>query len=197
MNRVVAWIAVALLMGSVAYSQSLGDVARQNRQAKQTSTKKAAHVYTNDEIPSVPVIREAPKSATAADGAPANQKPADAQSPASENKGEAAKAAPAPDAKDLSALRAQVQEQRKAVELLERELNVAQREHQIQTAVFYTDAGSRLRDPKDWAEKQKKFEEEMTAKSKALEDAKQKLQNMEDEARRESSASTTTPSGSQ
>jgi hypothetical protein len=202
MNRVVAFIAVVLVFAGAAYSQSLGEVARHNRQAKQANKKSAAHVYTNDDIPSVTVIRETSQSPTpqspaaAAEPVPptgetkAEGQPAEGDSKAAEAAKKIESAADATKAADVQ--RARIEEQRKAVELLEREVNVAQREHQIQTAVFYTDAGSRLRDPKDWTEKQKKYEDEMAAKSKTLEQAKQRLQDLEDEARR-SSTTTATP----
>lgn len=194
MNRVVAWVVLTLLMTGMAVSQSLGDVARQNRRAKQMNKKSAAHVFTNDDIPSVPVIREkpaTPQSPAAAEGAASEEKAAEGQAAAAANKpAEEAKKGEAPEQsqKSKDAYRASIEEAKKTVTLLERELNVAQREHQIQTAVFYTDAGSRLRDPKDWTDKQKGFQDEMAAKTKALEDAKQKLQDLEEQARKSETA---------
>lgn len=182
MNRVVACVAVALLMASVAFSQSLGDVARQNRKAKQLNKKAAAHVYTNDDIPSVAVMRDAPQSPAATGDAAGvvQEKKADAPLTA-EGTNKATESSAGPKKSDEA--RAKAEEQRKTVELLERELNVAQREQQIQTVVFYTDAGSRLRDPKDWTEKQKRYQDEIAAKNKSLVEAKQKLQDLEEEAR--------------
>ncbi len=184
MNRVIAGSALLLLMSSLAFSQSLGDVARQNRQAKQGS-KKAAHVYTNDEIPSV-TVAPSPAAGTTETAASedTDSKKAEAQPSEGENKpAESAQKNEAASDKGGSQ-RAKAEEQKKAVELLQRELEVAQREQQIQNTVFYTDAGSRLRAPKEFADKQKLYQDQIEAKTKALADAKQKLEELEEDARR-------------
>jgi hypothetical protein len=188
MKRVVACVAFVLLLAGSAFCQSLGDVARQNRIAKLANKKTAAHVYTNDDIPSVTVPREAapPSPAKPDDSAPLEQKSEAKPSDSDTKISEAVKKTEVDQqSKKLNdSYKTKIDEARKNIDLLQRELEVAQREHQIQAAVYYADAGTRLRDPKDWTEKQKKYQEETAEKAKALEDAKAKLAALEEEARR-------------
>jgi hypothetical protein len=191
MKRVLSFVAVVMLLGSAALSQSLGEVARQNRQAKQTPAKRAARVYTNDDIPEAKVA----PAAKAAESTP--QSPSASAENAPERKADSAEPKPGEKAQDKATAdvdaerkkeaetyRARIEEQTKSIALLEREVSVLQRENQIQQAVYYADAGSRLRAPKDWTERQKKYEGDFAEKNKALQEAKDKLDLLEEEARR-------------
>ncbi len=74
--------------------------------------------------------------------------------------------------------------QQKQIELLQREFDVLQREYQIRTAEFFADAGNRLRNQAAWDQQDQKYKEQIGEKQKAIEEAKQKLSEMEEEARK-------------
>ncbi len=63
-------------------------------------------------------------------------------------------------------------------------MDVAQREYKLKVAVYYADVGNNLRDPKKWAEDDRKQRAEIDAKQKALSDAKQKLADLQEQARK-------------
>jgi hypothetical protein len=66
----------------------------------------------------------------------------------------------------------------------EKELNLMEREHQVRVAVYYADAGNQLRDSKKWFEDEKKYQDDHTAKQKEVEEARQKLNDIKEEARK-------------
>lgn len=175
MNRINCLCAVvfSLLVVSVAGAQSLGEVARQQRQAKRPS---AAKVYTNDEIPMV----AAPEPAAVADSADKKVEESDKKeatgeaSPAAEDKG-----------KGAAALQAKAEAMKKEIAQLEREYTVSEREYKLRAATYYADAGNSLRDPKKWAEQDRQYQAEMADKRKAIDAAKEKLAELQEQARKE------------
>ncbi len=166
---------LAITAAAQQNSQSLGDVARQYRAGKKPPGK----VVTNDDLSGG---KTEPASVSEV-GVAAEPEP--------EAKPEGAKAAPAakapaeesPAERDAG-YRARYQEQKKQVDLLQRELNVLQRESQIQSADYYGDAGNMLRNSEQWFQKQKKYQDDVAAKQRALDEARQKLEDLQEEARR-------------
>jgi hypothetical protein len=65
-----------------------------------------------------------------------------------------------------------------------RELDVLQREYQLRAAAMYGDAGNRLRNQTDWDKQDAQYKQNIADKQKALDDAKQKLDDMQEEARK-------------
>ncbi|MGZ4812256.1 MAG: hypothetical protein ACXVZM_10155 [Terriglobales bacterium] len=173
MKRIMQIVAaaLALISGVAIYAgaqESLGELARQQRQSKKPSSAK---LYTNDDLAMAP---EAP-AAAAADKTEKSDK-AEAGAP---------KAGAADDkAKLAAAFKARADEQKKNIAQLERELDVAQREYRLKVAVYYADAGNNLRDGKKWAEDDRKQRTEIEGKQKAVADAKQKLADLQEEARK-------------
>jgi len=169
---------VAITVVNCAWAQeSLGDLARQQRQGKRPS---AAKVYTNDDFAMAPTP-----------GAPypaltdAKPEKTDAEPAATPEKSDKAAPAEKTDKTKLAAgFKSKADEQKKNITQLERELDVAQREYRLKVAVYYADAGNNLRDGKKWAEEDKKQRAELDSKQKALADAKQKLADIQEEARR-------------
>ena len=173
MKRIFLAGALALaLLAISASAQSLGDVARRQ---KQTSKPKAARVWTNDDMPSV-------KENEATGTAPDADKTSDAKTDADKDK----PAAPADSNKDAAAkaMTAQITSQKEEIARLQRELDIAQREFKLQVADYYADAGNSLRDPKAWQTQSKKTQDEIAAKQDALDKAKQKLADMQEAARK-------------
>lgn len=70
------------------------------------------------------------------------------------------------------------------ISLLEREIDIDERENKLQTAQFYADAGSRLRDPQKFADDQRKAQADIDKKKDQLATQKKTLADVEEQARR-------------
>jgi hypothetical protein len=166
---------------------SLGDYARQVRKSSGTSTK--PKVFDNDNLPTtdkLSVVGKAP-----AEGEP--QPEAKQEENAAPANGEAK---PGSDGKtpqqssDAAKQTANKQwgdrlaGQKESIDLMTRELDVAQREYQVRAAAMYGDVGNRLRNSGDWDKQDAQYKQQIADRQKALEDAKQKLDDMEEEARK-------------
>ena len=164
----VTFVAAFTVVSSAAAQQSLGELARQQRQLKRPST---ARVITNDDI--------------AMAAAPAPVVAAEAKSEKSDKEKSDAAATPSADDKTklAASFKAKADEQTKNIAQLERELDVAQREYRLKVAVYYADVGNNLRDSKKWAEEDRKQRAELDDKQKALAAAKQKLADIQEAAR--------------
>ena len=164
----VAFVAAFTIVSSAGAQESLGELARQQRQSKRPSS---ARVITNDDI--------------AMAAAPAPEVPAEAKVDKSDKDKSNAAALPSADdkAKLAASLKAKADEQKKNIAQLEHELDVAQREYRVKVAVYYADVGNNLRDGKRWAEEDRKQRAELDDKQKALNDAKQKLADIQEQAR--------------
>ncbi|HVZ60397.1 MAG TPA: hypothetical protein VG892_06380 [Terriglobales bacterium] len=189
----IQFAAMTLLLSGIATAQSLGEVARQQRHQTRPA---AARVYTNDDLPKEGVVNvmgvepaPAPdtKTAKAVDNAgetnpdSKEMKPAEAQKPeatspktqASEDKD-----------RQKNGLLARTAEVKKQIAQLEHDLDIMNREFRLRSATFYADAGNALRDPKQWAEERRQHDSQVAEKQKALDEAKQSLIDLEDQARR-------------
>ena len=192
---------VLMLVGT-AMSQSLADQAKAVRQQPK---KSAAKVYTEDDLPSVPESKMAEEShaaeATATNAEAAKEAPdaaaasGDAEKKddagasdankedeaAAKEKEEAAKVAAEAQANDL---KAKVSDKQEEVKSLEKELDLMQRENKLRQASYYGDAGTQLRDQKKWADEQRQYQTDLEAKQKALAEAKEKLDDTREQARK-------------
>ena len=74
--------------------------------------------------------------------------------------------------------------QQSTVDLLARELDVDQREYRVRAAAFYADAGDRLRNQAAWDKEDTDYKQKIADKQKALDEAKQKMTDMQEEARK-------------
>ncbi len=162
-----ALVAAFTIVTCAGAQESLGELARQQRQLKRPSS---ARVITNDDIGMA--AAPAPEAAAEAKG----------------EKSDKAEAAAVPSADDKAKLaasfKAKEDEQKKNITQLERELDVAQREYRLKVAVYYADVGNNLRDSKKWAEEDRKQRAELEDKQKTLADAKQKLADIQEQARK-------------
>ena len=77
-----------------------------------------------------------------------------------------------------------IAQQQQSIDLLTRELDVVQREYQIRAAAMYADVGNRLRNSADWDKQDAQYKQQIADKQKALDDAKQKLEDLREEARK-------------
>ncbi|MGA3210188.1 MAG: hypothetical protein ABSD20_02720 [Terriglobales bacterium] len=160
----------------------LGDIARQVRAEK---PPKHIKVITNDDLQKVDYNNGAVVSDAPPDTAEKPATPSKPDTPPAD-----ANAAPAKDAsaskviKSDEEFRARLQDQKKQVELAQRELTVATQQLQIQASDYYRDPYSKLSDPQAYAEQQKKYQEDTAAKQKQLDDATRELESMKEEGRR-------------
>ena len=63
-------------------------------------------------------------------------------------------------------------------------MDVLQREYQIRAAAMYADAGNRMRNSADWDKQDTQYKQQIADKQKSLDDAKQKLEDLQEEARK-------------
>jgi hypothetical protein len=187
MKRITyVWLATAVVTGAVvtgsaqAQSQPLGDYARTVRKDKEKEQKPtAAKKYDNDNLPvndKLSIVGQAPPDEAAAN----------ATAPAA---GDAAKDMPKTDdaasrQKLADDWKGKIATQRNQIELATRELDVAEREYRLRAAAMYGDAGNRLRSEGTWDKEDAQYKQQIAQKQKAVDDAKQKLDALQEEARK-------------
>ena len=182
-------------------TDSLGDYARQIRKTAAAPSK--PKVFDNDNLPRedklsvVGTVREA--SADSSAGAKSEETaapaPGEAKAPGevkttSEAKTAGSAATPNP-SDDEAARQAAIKQwgdklsaQKDQIDLLTRELDVLQREYQLRAAAMYADAGNRMRNELDWDKKDAQYKQQIADKQKAVDEAKQKLDDMQEDARK-------------
>jgi hypothetical protein len=177
-------VAGVLAVPSAAQDQSLGSYARGVRKDKQ-SQQASAKKYDNDNLPkndNLSVVGNAaddskkPSDNASADGQAAatiEQKPAEKAEPSAADK-----------QKVWDDWKTKLAAQKNQIDLMSRELDVAQREYRLRAAAFYADAGNRLRNQGSWDKQDQQYKQQIDQKQKALDAAKQQLSNMQDEARK-------------
>lgn len=172
---------------------SLGDYARHFK--KDSDAKSKAKVFDNDNLPKADKLSVVGTPASAENNAPAPKPEEASAAPAA---GEAkptadAKASSNPgpvqgDAADRQAAIKQwgdkLASQQQQIDLLQRELDVVQREYQIRAAAMYADAGNRLRNSGDWDKQDTQYKQQIADKQKALDEAKQKLEDLREDSRK-------------
>ncbi len=178
----LALVLSAALLASMAVAQatapaqdqsSLGDYARKIR--KDPGAPKAKpKVFDNDNLPTedkLSVIGE--KSANAA-VAPGDDKTA----ATSADDDQARKQA------EWKSWQTKLTAQKDTIDLATRELDVLQREYQLRAAAMYADAGNRMRNSAEWDKQDADYKQKIADKQKAVEDAKSKLTDMQEDARK-------------
>jgi hypothetical protein len=181
---------------------SLGDYAKQVRKDGSKPNKK---VFDNDNLPredKLSIVGPAPSSTgdSSADAKPADAAgpSADAKAPADDKaqaSGSADKVAPKVSVKtaeeEYAARQAankqwadKLAAQKDQIDMLTREVDVLQREYQVRAAAMYADAGNRMRNSADWDKQDATYKQQIADKQKALEEAKAKLEDSTEEARK-------------
>jgi len=171
-----------MLLPALARAQSepsLGEIARQARREKPAPAP-GERVYDNENLPGKAVINTV-GPADADTAKPADQGQANSDDA---NKDKNATLSAEDHKKANAEWSGKIGQQKEEISRLERELNVLQRESQIHAAVNYSDVGSRLGNNAKFAEQDRQYQEQIAAKQKALDDAKQKLADMQEEARK-------------
>jgi len=175
---------------SAGTGQSLGEYARQVR--KEPNGKPKPKVFDNDNLPKRDKLSVIGNATTEPEPA-AEQKPAEAANatPGSEAKPQTANPPSDTSKLDQAGKEAawkqwgeRLADQQKQIDLLTRELDVVQREYQVRAAAMYGDVGNRLRNSSEWDKQDQQYKQQIADKQKALDDAKQKLEEMQEQARR-------------
>jgi len=184
----ISFVALALaglfVMAAVAQDASnqepsLGNYARAVRKDKKAP---AAKTFDNDNLPKQDKLSVVgPES-----GIPASVQPtAEAPAPAAT---QAAQVTPGQTQEQRQQVYDQWSEriasQQSQVDLLQRELDVEQRDYRLRSAEFYADAGERMRNSANWDKEDADHKAKIAEKQKALDEAKEQLSNMQEEARK-------------
>jgi len=157
----------------------LGDVARMARRHKPAPTP-GEKVYDNDNLPGKAIV-----STVGSDAAKAgDQGTANSDNGADKDKDKNGTPSADEHKKTNDAWAGKIGDQKQEISRLERELNVLQRESQIHAAVNAADMGSRLGNNAKYADEEKQYQQQIADKQKALDEAKQKLDDMQEEARK-------------
>jgi len=211
MKRIAWLVGISIFLATlasvaVAQDASLGDVARQTRKQKGQKAP-AAKKYDNDNLPAddkISVVGQAPAEsadasapATSGEPTPAAESADKTAAPAagSGENATAPKSTNAEDKKPANDEQAQKQqmfkewqnkihEQQNQVDMLTRDIDLANREYRLRAAAFYADAGNRLRNAVAWDKEDAHFKDQMSDKQKKLDDAKKQLEELQEQARR-------------
>ena len=196
MKRVLTMSLATLLIGlacsAAAFaqgtSQSLGDYARSLKKAK-SAPAPAPKVYDNDTMPtaaSVSVVGNSSstdavntgdaKSADASSTSPAGDKKDDPQIKAGQSIDERKQA--------VDAWKQKLDDQNKKIDALSHELDLLQREYRVKAAEFYADTARRTQNPTGFAKDDADYKQQIADKQKAVDAAKAKLSDLQEEARK-------------
>jgi hypothetical protein len=175
-------IATLLLMGiSGAAAQSLGDYARAVRKNKADSGS-TGRQYDNDNLPTgQPLSVVGPPPAADADAVP---EAGDAKSKPSEKTASADPAAAAERQKAEEEWKKKLEAQQEKLDSLNRDLDVQQREYRLRVATQYNSESTRLQNAAQWTKEDEKFRGDAEAKQKAIDAARQELDEIQEQARK-------------
>lgn len=182
-------IALSTVLGCLAGAQTqsqsqsqtgdqtnLGDYARKARKDT-TPAKSKPKVYDNDNIPKDDSLSVVGPSAEATTATAEN----------GDNAANDAKATQDEQAKKQALWKdwqSKISAQKDQIDLMSRELDVLQKEYQLRAAAMYADVGNRLRNSASWDKEDADYKQKIADKQKALDDGKQKLEDLQEEARK-------------
>lgn len=176
-TQLMAVVPLLMVALSTTSAQSLGDYARTARKNKAEPSPTTRH-YDNDNLPTtetLSVVGQSPAANSAANSA--------APVPAEASKAAEQKAA-VDQQKAAEELNKKIQAQQEKINALNHELDLDQREQRLRAAAFYTDAGTRLRNPGQWNKDQAQDANDAADKRKALDAAREQLEQMQEDARK-------------
>jgi len=190
-------VAITVLMGMTAssaqdQSDDLAQYARQQKKQKE-SAPAPAKVFDNDNLPVTEHISvvgaepaASPESSNAPQGSEPNSSAATSDQPGANNKPAAIEPGQNPDDRQqaINDWQTKIKQQKDALDLSQRELDVLKREYAIRAATVASDVGYRLRNSANWDKEDKQYKEQIAAKQKSVDDAKQKLTALQEDARK-------------
>jgi hypothetical protein len=178
----MAAICLALVTTATAQTQSqpLGDYARAVKKTKRV--EKSAKTYDNDNLPEngkVSVVgATSPESTSANDDKADSSKKADdlpqlKDGQSSEDRQKA-----------IGDWKQKIEDQKGKVDLLSREVDVLQRELQVKKADFNSSTARTVQNPRGFDEEEAKYKQQIADKQKVLDEAKGKLTEFQEQARK-------------
>jgi hypothetical protein len=188
-------------------NQPLGDYARTVRKTKDGSSSNAyPKVYDNDNLPdgTVSVVGNAgPEASSGAKNEAQDAEQSKDSSVKSEDKtadkgdksGDKSEAKstgpqiqPGQSAeqrqKALDASKAKLDDQKEKIAAISHELDLLQREYRLKSAEFYANTANRVQHPYGFADDDAKYKQQIADKQKELDDAKAKLDDMQETTRK-------------
>jgi hypothetical protein len=167
-------------------------LAAQARQARKNKVTTQTRTFDNDNLPredKLSIVGTPQPPADANPPAAATSTTTDASSKdksanASTDNNVSTKDAAAKKQAEWSQWKDRIVAQKEAIDLSQRELDVTEREYKLRMAAMYADVGNRLRNSGQWDKQDADYKAQIEAKRKALVDAKQKLEDMQEEARK-------------
>jgi len=157
-RKALSMTGLAISLGALCYSQSLGDAAREERLKRQAKKAQAApKVITNEDLP------EHPNS----DDSAASSQPSSESAPHRPL-----------GSKTAEQWRAEIAAQRKAVDALQSQLD------QLNSSIHFA-PGNCVRNCVAWNERQIQKQDEVQHRQADLEEQKKKLEDMQEAARKE------------
>ena len=193
MRFAIATVLVLSMGTCTLLAQSLGEVARETRNAPHPRAKR---VVTNDDIPSVDTMSTAPATAKTMQGTRAKGSDDKTSSKAESKAGaRSSRQSPEQDRRQRPAKKDAEQEksdaglndkfslQRDKISLLERELKVAEQEYQQKQLAHLADVNARVNNQQQYAEAEKLDEDEIAQKQEKLNAEREKLSDMQEDAR--------------
>ena len=196
MKRVFTMSLATLLIGfactAAAFaqgtSQSLGDYARSLKKSKNAPAPAAQKVYDNDTMPTAASISVVGSSSSSTDAAnPSDAKATDAPAASGDKKDDPQIKAGQPTDERKQAVDAwkqKLDDQNQKIGALSHELDLLQREYTVKAAEFYADTARRTQNPTGFAKDDADYKQQIADKQKALDAAKAKLSDLQEEARK-------------
>jgi hypothetical protein len=170
--RMVVLAAAVLAMAGVVWAQSLGDVAREQRAKRAAQAPQKPRVFTNDNLP-----REGGLSTTAVEPPKKDAKDKD------KDKDKEAEDPAKKRAEEEREYRARAAKLREALAYEEKKLDVLQRELNLAQVQHYSDPNEALRQQNTRSDINQK-QAELEKQKQTIEAAKKAISDLEDELRR-------------
>ena len=179
-------ILIGLVTGiAAAQSDSLAEAARKHKE-QQAGKTPTAKVYTNDNLPTTETISTV--------GTPPSDNTAPKQTDGQPNASTDPSAAASKDGtkpddgksrqKTWGDWRDKIQKQKASVEQMQKESEELDRQFKLTTGNYYNNAQQRIYDGAAMQKEDAAYKTQMEQKKKALDDAKQKIDDLQEEARR-------------
>jgi hypothetical protein len=182
-----AVVAFLLLASAAAQTQTppLGDYARAVRKNKPAKSSPAPKVYDNDNLPVTSSLSVVGDTRDQSDDQATDSTGQASTAAKSETKPEIKPDQSAEERdKAVGEWKQKIDAQKATVDLASRELDVMQREYHVKQAEFYANTASRVQNPNGFAADDAKYQQQITDRQKKLDEAKQKLSGLQDEARK-------------
>jgi hypothetical protein len=189
--HLLGFVILAVLLAGVATAQdSLAEAARQHRKQKEGTPVAKHEVFTNDNLPHAETISSI--GDTPSDAAPQGQTPGDAN--ADQPVAKDGKDSKTPEVKlgdtaqdrqkAWEAWRDKIGTQKDTVDQLQKESDQMEKDSRLRMNTYYGNAQSRIYGGAEEQKSEDASKAQLEQKKKAIEQAKQKLDDMQEEARR-------------